>query len=49
LKHWELNSWFETRNDAYDGLTPRQYVKGKDRNVRFEVGLAGLRAVGVLK
>ncbi len=49
LKHWELNSWFETRNADYGWLTPRQYVKGKDRNVRFEVGLAGLRAVGVLK
>ena len=49
LKHWELNSWFETPNQAYDGLTPREYVKGKDRELRIELGLDGLREVGVLK
>lgn len=48
LKHWELNRWFEKPNQAYDGLTPREYVKGKDREARLEVGLEGLRAVGVL-
>lgn len=27
---------------------PREYVKGKDRTVRFELGLDGLRQVEVL-
>jgi hypothetical protein len=49
LKHWELNKWFETRNRDYGWLTQREYVVGKDKDVRFDVGLAGLRAVGVLK
>ncbi len=49
LKHWELNKWFETRIRDYGWLTPREYVVGKDKDVRFDVGLAGLRAVGVLK
>jgi hypothetical protein len=49
LKHWELNSWYETRNENYGGQTPRQYLKDKDWATRREVGLDGLRKVGVLK
>lgn len=49
LKHWELNAWYEKSNKDYGGQTPRQYVKGKDWDTRQQVGLAGLRAVGVLK
>lgn len=49
LRHWELNSWYETPSADYAGLAPRQYVKGKDWEMRREIGLRGLRAVGVLK
>ena len=48
-KHWELNSWYETPDDEFDGLTPRQYLKGKSWEERWQVGLDGLRSIGVLK
>lgn len=49
LKHWELNAWYETANKDYGGQTPREYVKGKDWETRRKVGIAGLKAVGVLE
>jgi len=49
LKHWELNAWYDAPNDDYGGQTPRQYVKGKNWDTRRQVGLAGLKAVGVLE
>ncbi len=49
LKHWELNAWYERPNKGYGGLTPREYVKGKDWDTRRQVGLDGLKEVGVLK
>jgi hypothetical protein len=49
LKHWELNAWYERPNKAYGGLTPREYVKGKNWETRRQVGLEGLKDVGVLK
>lgn len=49
LKHWELNRWYETPNEDYGNQTPRQYVKGKNWETRRQVGLEGLKDVGVLK
>jgi hypothetical protein len=49
LKHWQLNGWYMTRNKAYGGLSPRQYLKGKDWTTRRKVGLDGLKEIGVLK
>lgn len=49
LKHWEVNSWFETPNEEFEGLTPRQYVRGRSWDERFEVGLDALRNTGVLE
>ena len=48
-KHWKLNSWYETDNFDFNGLTPRQYLQGKSWEERRRVGLDGLRAIGVLK
>ena len=48
LRHWELNAWYEKKNETYGSVTPREYLKGKDWNERFRVGEDGLRAVGVL-
>jgi len=48
LKHWELNGWYETRDNAYGGLTPREYLKGKSLAERLRVGQEGLQAVGAL-
>ena len=46
LKHWELNSWFETRNRDYGWLTPRAVCprKGSERSLRSWPG--GLRRWG---
>lgn len=49
LRHWELNSWFQTPNDTYGGQTPRDYLRDKDYAERTQVGLEGLREIGVLK
>jgi len=48
LKHWDLNAWYQKPNDAYGGLTPRQYVRDKSWAVRQQVGLDGLKEAGVL-
>jgi hypothetical protein len=49
LKHWQLNWWFQNPNPLYGNVAPRDYVKGKDWATRTQVGLQGLREVGVLK
>jgi hypothetical protein len=48
-KHWEINSWFETPNNDYDELTPRQYLQGKSWDEKRYIGIKALRDVGVLK
>ncbi len=48
-RHWEINRWFETPNEEYGGLTPRQYLRGKSWEERYRVGLKALRLHGVLK
>ena len=49
VKHWELNGWYETANPKFNDMTPRQYLKGKGWDERYQVGLEGLRKVGVLR
>ncbi|RBP18408.1 hypothetical protein DFR50_101356 [Roseiarcus fermentans] len=50
VKHWELNRWYQRRNDDdFGGVTPRQYVAGTNWEERRRVGLIGLRTIGVLK
>jgi hypothetical protein len=49
LKHWELNAWYATQNEDYDGLSPLEYLKGKSWEERWDVGLVGLRYIGVLE
>jgi hypothetical protein len=48
-KHWQINSWYQTPNDEFDGQTPRQYLQGKSWDVKRHIGLKVLRDVGVLK
>lgn len=48
-KHWELNGWYEKESKDLGGQSPREYLKGKSWEERREVGLQGLRQVGVLK
>ncbi len=47
-KHWQINSWFETPEKNFDGLTPREYLKGKSWDEKRNMGLKALRDAGVL-
>jgi len=49
FKHWEITGWYMTRNKDYDGLPPRDYLRGKDWDERTRVGLRALIQHGVLK
>jgi hypothetical protein len=48
-KHWEITSWYMTKNKDYGGLTPREFLRGKDWAERTQVGLDALTMHGVLK
>jgi hypothetical protein len=54
LKHWEINKWLDTPNEELKddnevALTPRQFLKGKSWEERYNFGLKVLRDFGVLK
>ena len=49
LRHWEINAWYQTRNERYDGMSPREYLRGKDWDERRRVGLEALITYGVLR
>jgi hypothetical protein len=48
-KHWAINSWYQTKNEAYGFLSPREYLRGNSWDVRMRVGHDALIDVGVLK
>ena len=49
LKHREITAWYQTKNDQFDGLSPREYLRGKTWDERTRVGLGALIDRGVLK
>jgi hypothetical protein len=49
LKHWEITGWYMRRSDEFGGLSPREYLNGKDWAERTRVGLIALRKFRVLK
>lgn len=49
LKHQEINGWFQRRNPDYGWETPRDYLSGRNWDVKRAVGLDALRKFGVLK
>lgn len=49
LKHQEINGWYQRPNLDFDGLTPREYLSGRNWDVRRQVGLEALRIHGVLR
>ena len=49
MKHWEINGWYGRPNNAYGGLSPREYLRGKSWAERARVGLDTLIKYGVLK
>jgi hypothetical protein len=49
FKHWEITSWYMTKNENYGGRSPRDYLRGKDWDERWRVGVEALIRQGVLK
>ncbi|KQZ01671.1 hypothetical protein ASD45_13010 [Pseudolabrys sp. Root1462] len=49
LKHQEINAWYQTKNDDYGGLSPREYLQGRNWAVRRAVGLEALKRSKVLE
>ncbi len=48
LKHWEITGWYMTPNPLFDGLSPREYLRGKSWDERRKVGLGALKRFKVL-
>lgn len=48
-KHVEISSRYSTPYSQLDGLTPREYLRGKSWKEQYEFGLHMLRDVGVLE
>src|SRR5580700_7254000 len=49
LKHWQINGWYGERNEKYDYLSPREYLRGKSWEERVRVGKDALILFEVLK
>jgi hypothetical protein len=49
LRHWQITTWFQTGNDEFDGLSPREYLRGESWDERMRIGKYALVKFGVLK
>jgi hypothetical protein len=49
FKHWEINSWFMSPNEDYEGHSPRNFLRKKSWDERRSVGIKALIMHGVLK
>ncbi len=49
LKHQEINGWYQRRNPDFGWETPREYLSGRNWDVKRAVGLDALRIHGVLQ
>ena len=49
LKHWQITGWYMKNNREFGGLSPRDYLRGKDWNERVRVGHEALVRFEVLK
>jgi hypothetical protein len=49
MKHWEINGWYSTPSEDYGGLSPRDYLRGKDWDERRRAGLDAMIKFKVLK
>lgn len=48
-RHWRINEWYETPNESFGGLRPREYLRDKSWEEQRRIGLDALIDVGVLK
>lgn len=46
--HWQINAWYSTPNENFGGLSPRNYLRGRSWDERWQVGIIALRLFGVL-
>lgn len=49
LRHLDINGWYSTPNAKYDGLSPRDYLRGKSWDEQMQVGLSSLKQYGVVQ
>jgi hypothetical protein len=49
IRHWEISSWYSTPNGEYKGMSPREYLRGKNWEERRNFGIKALKDFGVLK
>jgi hypothetical protein len=49
LKHWQITGWYMTKNEKYNWLSPRNYLRGKSWDEKIRVGRDALIRFGVLK
>jgi hypothetical protein len=54
LKRWEINKWLgepnpEYKNGKNEEISPREYVKGKSWETRYQFGLDALKDFGLIK
>jgi hypothetical protein len=49
FKHWEINGWFQTPNKDFGRISPRDYLRDKDWDVRAKIGRDALIDHGVMK
>jgi len=49
LRHQEINAWYQTKNPAFGGESPREYLDGRNWGTQRAIGLEALKEFGVLK
>jgi hypothetical protein len=49
MKHREISNWYQTPNEEFDDVSPRDYLRGKSWEERWEVGIQALIYFKVLK
>ena len=48
-RHREITGWYQKPNPDLGGLSPREYLRGKDWSERSRIGREALRIFGVLR
>lgn len=48
LRHWQLTAWYQYTQPEYGSLSPRNYLRDKPWQTRYEIGLEALRKQGIL-
>jgi hypothetical protein len=49
MRHWEINAWYQRQNTQFDGLPPREFLRGRSWEDRYAVGLHAMTIFGVLE